>query len=69
MHEIAGRMGRRGIAAAAGTLLVLIVVAATPQLLGARVAEAIESLGHANASWLWLAGVGFVLSVVAAAGS
>jgi len=67
--EIRKRIGRRGIAAAAGMLIVLAVVAATPQLLGTQVGEAIESLGHANASWLWLAGVGFGLSVLAAAGS
>ena len=67
--EVRKRIGRRGIAAAAGMLIVLAVVAATPQLLGTQVGEAVESLGHADPRWLWLAGVGFVLSVMAAAGS
>ncbi len=67
--QLGERLSRRGVAAAAGTLLVLVVVAATPQLLGSHVAAAFGSLGHADPRWLWLAGLGFALSVVAAAGS
>jgi uncharacterized membrane protein YbhN (UPF0104 family) len=67
--EIRERVSRRGIAAAGAGLIVLAVVAATPQLLGARVAAAFVSLGTAQPRWLWLAALGFALSVVASAGS
>jgi uncharacterized membrane protein YbhN (UPF0104 family) len=48
---------------------VLAAVALTPPLLGTRVADAIEMLGAADPRWLWAAGAGFALSVLAAAGS
>src|SRR2546430_17726347 len=69
LQQIHARLGRRGIAAAAVLLLVLLAAVATPQLLGARVAAALDTVGTADAKWLWLAGVGFAVSVVAAAGS
>lgn len=69
VHEILRRVGRRGFAAAAGVLLVLGVLAATPQLLGSRVAAAMSALGNADARWLWLAGAGFAVSVLGSAGS
>ena len=71
MHpaQIIRRVGRRGLAAAAGTLLVLAVLVATPQLLGSRVADAFSALGGASPRWLWLAAAGFLASVLAAAGS
>jgi len=47
----------------------LAAVALTPPLLGTRAAEALDMLGAADARWLWAAGAGFALSVVAAAGS
>jgi len=50
-------------------VLVLAVVAFTPQLLGSRVADAFDALGAANAGWLWAAGAGFAVSVLAAAAS
>jgi len=67
--HLRGRLGNRGLAAAAGLLVVLVVLFATPQLLGTRVAAAFGTLDQANAKWLWLAGVGFALAVVGAAGS
>ncbi|HET7573036.1 MAG TPA: lysylphosphatidylglycerol synthase domain-containing protein [Gaiellaceae bacterium] len=67
--EILRSVGRRGFAAAAGVLLVLGVVAATPQLLGSRVADAVSALGDADPRWLWLAGAGFAVAVLGAAGS
>ncbi len=67
--EIIRRVGRRGLAAAAGMVLVLVVVAATPQLLGSRVEDAIDALRSADPRWLWIAGTGFLVSVLAAAGS
>ena len=42
---------------------------ATPQLLGHRVAAALDTIATADAKWLWLAGVGFLVSVVASASS
>lgn len=68
-QQIQARIGRRGIAAAVLLLLVLLAAVATPQLLGARVAAALDTVGSADARWLWLAGVGFAVSVGAAAGS
>ena len=68
-QQIHARIGRRGIAAAVLLLLVLLAAVATPQLLGARVAAALDTVGAADARWLWLAGVGFAVSVAAAAGS
>src|SRR5256885_9543801 len=69
LQQINARIGRRGIAAAVLLLLVLLAAVATPQLLGARVAAALDTVGAADARWLWLAGVGFAVSVAAAAGS
>lgn len=69
LAQIHARVGRRGIAAAAVLLLALLAVAATPRLLGGTVAAALDAVGAANATWLWLAGAGFALSVAAAAGS
>jgi uncharacterized membrane protein YbhN (UPF0104 family) len=67
--QIQTRIGRRGIAAAVLLLAALLVAVVTPQLLGRRVAAALDTLGTADAKWLWLAGIGFALSVLAAAGS
>jgi uncharacterized membrane protein YbhN (UPF0104 family) len=67
--QIQARIGRRGLAAAIVLLLALLAAIATPQLLGHRVAEAMETLGTADPKWLWIAGAGFVVSVLAAAGS
>src|SRR6266536_1002831 len=69
LRQIRTRLGNRGLAAAVGLLLALVVLFATPQLLGTRVAAAFGTLDHADAKLLWLAGVGFALAVVGAAGS
>jgi uncharacterized membrane protein YbhN (UPF0104 family) len=69
LDHIRARFGRRGFAAAAVLLLVMLITVATPQLLGSRVAEAFETVGTADPRWLWLAGVGFAASVFASAGS
>jgi uncharacterized membrane protein YbhN (UPF0104 family) len=55
--------------AACGLLVMLTVLVATPQLLGSRVDAAVGSLNQASPTWLWLAGAGFLLSVLGAAGS
>ena len=69
MHDIVNRLGRRGLAAAGGTLVALAVLVSTPQLLGTRVNAAIGSLDHASTTWLWLAGAGFLAAFLGAAGS
>ncbi len=69
LTQIRGRIGRRGFAAAALVFLALLAAILTPQLLGTRVAAALDTLRSADATWLWLAGLGFALSVLAAAGS
>src|SRR6266571_4630287 len=67
--QIRDRIGRRGVAAAVVLLAAFAAAVATPQLLGARVAAALDTVGTADAKWLWLAGVGFAVSVLSAAGS
>jgi uncharacterized membrane protein YbhN (UPF0104 family) len=69
LEHIHARLGRRGFAAAAVLLLVLLITVATPQLLGTRVVEALETVRTADPRWLWLAGLGFAASVFASAGS
>lgn len=63
------RAGVRGIAAAAILLVALAAAVATPQLLGSTVAHAFHALGRADPRWLWLAGGGFAVTLVGAAGS
>lgn len=67
--HIRSRLGVRGLAAGAGLLLLLAVAVATPDLLGTRVVDALRALDEAHPTWLWLAGVGFVVSVAGAAAS
>jgi len=63
MHEILSRIGRRRLAAAIALTLTLVVLVATPQLLGSRVVTAFGALDKADPIWLWLAGLGFLLAV------
>jgi uncharacterized membrane protein YbhN (UPF0104 family) len=56
------------VAAALATLAV-IAVAATPQLLGARVLQAFHDLQTADPRWLWLAALGFLASLAGSAGA
>lgn len=67
--QVHARIGRRGTAAVAALLLVFVAVVATPQLLGHRVETALDTMRTADAKLLWLAGVGFAVSLLAAAGS
>ena len=69
LHEILSRVGRRRLAAAAALTLTLAVLVATPQLLGSHVVNAFGALDEADPLWLWLAGLGFLLAVLGAAGS
>src|SRR3954468_18284774 len=57
-------LDRRTLAAAGGAPLALVAVAATPQLLGSRVGAAFNGIDEANPSLLWLAGLGFLVSLV-----
>ena len=63
------RIGRRRLAAAIALTITLVVLLSTPQLLGSRVASAFGSLDEGDPTWLWLAGTGFLLAVLGAAGS
>jgi uncharacterized membrane protein YbhN (UPF0104 family) len=69
LQQVRSRLGTRGLAATAAVLIALVAAIATPQLLGTRVAAALGALDNADAQWLWLAGIGFAVAVVAAAGS
>jgi uncharacterized membrane protein YbhN (UPF0104 family) len=61
--------GRRALVAAGAFTLAVVAVAATPQLLGSRIGDAFERLGSIDPAWVWLAALGFVCSLVGAAGS
>jgi uncharacterized membrane protein YbhN (UPF0104 family) len=67
--QIRNRVGNRGILAAAAALVAMVAAVATPQLLGTRVAAALSALDGADAKWLWVAGVGFAVSVLGASAS
>ena len=54
------RLGRRALALAGLAVAIVLVVAATPQLLGPEVRHAIDGLERAQPAWLWLAAVSFV---------
>jgi uncharacterized membrane protein YbhN (UPF0104 family) len=69
LQEVRSRLGTRGLAATAAVLVALVAAVATPQILGTRVAAAFGALDHADPKWLWLAGIGFAVSVVSASGS
>ena len=58
---------KRHLAVFAGSIVALIAIAATPQLLGDRVAVGIEGLAAAEAGWVWLAACAFGGSLVASA--
>jgi uncharacterized membrane protein YbhN (UPF0104 family) len=68
-QQVRSRLGMRGLAATAAILVALVVAVATPQILGTRVAAAFSALNTADPKWLWLAGIGFCIAVVSAAGS
>src|SRR5215207_4873670 len=57
---------KRHIALFLGSLLALVVLAATPQLLGDRVAAGIDGLSDASAVWIWIAAAAFAGSLAAA---
>src|SRR4051794_9615808 len=69
LQQIRSRLGTRGLAATAALLVALVVAVATPEILGTRVAAAFGALDNADPKWLWLAGIGFSLAVISAAGS
>src|SRR2546430_16361545 len=52
--------GKRTLVAAGIVGVVLLAVAATPQLLGSDVRRAFGGLEHARPVWLWAAAVGFL---------
>ena len=58
---------KRHLAVFAGSIVALIAIAATPQLLGDRVADGIDGLAAAEAGWVWLAACAFGASLVASA--
>lgn len=58
---------KRHLALFVGSLAALVALTLTPQLLGDRVADGIDGLGHASASWLWLATAAFGASLGASA--
>jgi len=61
-------VGTRTVAVAAVLVCALAAAAATPQLLGTRISNALRTLGQADPRWLWLAGAAFALSLVGSAG-
>lgn len=57
-------VSRPALIASAAMLALLAAVAATPQLLRARVVSALDSISGASPWWLWLAGIAFGLGFV-----
>ena len=69
MGSIHGRrVSRSSVAAATLLLCVLGAAVATPQLLGTRVASALETLERADPRYLWIAAAGCALTVIGSAG-
>jgi uncharacterized membrane protein YbhN (UPF0104 family) len=66
---VKGLVDRRTIAAAGLATVALVVVAATPQLLGSKVGAALDSVGQAQPGMLWLGAIGFLVSLFGTAGS
>src|SRR5438552_18301053 len=62
-------ISRRNLAFSLALLAGFAVVATMPQLAGAHVSRAFSQLGDASPPWLWLAGAGFVMSLLCAAGA
>jgi uncharacterized membrane protein YbhN (UPF0104 family) len=60
-------LDRRALAAAGLLTAVVVVIAATPQLLGSSVAAALKDVARAQPGFLWLAGLGFLCSLVGSA--
>jgi uncharacterized membrane protein YbhN (UPF0104 family) len=58
---------RRHLALFVGSIAALVAIAATPQLLGDRVADGIDGLAAAEAGWIWLAAFAFGASLMASA--
>src|SRR6187399_2977952 len=58
---------KRHAALFVGSIAALVAVVTLPGLLGDRVAEGVEGLGAAEASWLWLAAFAFGGSLFASA--
>ena len=58
---------KRHLAFFAGSILALVALAATPQLLGDLVADGVAGLSDASPGWLWLAAGAFAASLVTSA--
>jgi uncharacterized membrane protein YbhN (UPF0104 family) len=54
---------RRAIVVSVVVLAILAAAAATPQLLGPKMAKALDDVGGADPIWLWVAGAAFVVSL------
>jgi uncharacterized membrane protein YbhN (UPF0104 family) len=69
-EAIAELKARRGaVLAACAAMLAIVVLAASPRLLGPEVRKAIAGVGAADPKLLWLACLCFVASIAAGAGS
>src|SRR5919199_2994394 len=64
VRKIRNRIGTRMLAVAGVACVVVLAVAATPQLLGSDVRRAFVGLEHAQPIWLWAAAAGFVAALL-----
>src|SRR4051812_50139007 len=62
-------ISRPKLIASAAAVLALAALLATPQLLGSRVSDALDSLAGANRFWLALGALGFLGGVLATGGA
>ncbi len=56
-------LSRSRLAASVAALAILVVICATPQLMGSRVRDAVDALGGASPAWLWTATALFAVAV------
>src|SRR4051812_27008181 len=64
MGPLSSHISTRRVLAALVPVALLVVVAATPGLLGSRLSEAASALGGASPGWLWAAVFAFLASIV-----
>src|SRR6185295_19761072 len=62
-------LGKRHLALFLGSIGALVVLAATPQLLGDRVGAGIEGLSDASAVWIWIAAAAWRSALTRCGGS
>jgi uncharacterized membrane protein YbhN (UPF0104 family) len=69
VFKLSTHISPRRLAVTLVPVILLVVVAATPQLLGRQLAHAAGTLSDASPGWLWLSVAAFLASILCTAGS